>query len=171
MPEGAGFGESMFGTMRNPKGTPFDINDPNLKMVPNSLGFVLYGTANTSQTLNLWQFEVPLGHLYIIDNVRLCTVSDSGGEWEMRVCFGDNTFYGLDPTYGQNGALSMPVFIKYGSGRLDRDNAAASAHSGHVSAVTKEEPLYLYGGGKIELEVPSADAYADATIVYRDCFY
>jgi len=168
MPLGESYGESMFGTTRNPKGTPFDINDPNLKMVPNSVGHVLYGSANTSQSYNLWQFEVPLGHLYIIDNVRLCTVSDSGGEWEMRVNFGDWSHYGYHPEYS---SVSLITFIKYGSGRLDRDNAAASAHSGHASPVTKEEPLYLYGGGKIELEVPSADAYADATIVYRDCYY
>ena len=164
------YGNSMFGTIRNPKGSPFDINDPNLKMIPKSEGYVLNGTANTDSNYNLWHFEVPLGHLYIIDNVRLCTVSDSGGEYEMRVSFGDHYGYGFYPDYTN---ASYMVFFKYASGRLDRDNISSGSGtgSGHASVVTKEEPLYLYGGGKIELEVPSADGYADATIMYRDCFY
>ena len=173
MAEGAIGGITSWGTPGF-KGTPFDINDPNIHIVPNSISYLLNGGQDADSNDFIWEFEVPLGHLYMMDNIRFSTNQNGTTvqTYEMRVTYGDIWYGNERPPTSDD--LSHYQWNPYAYGTIDMDNLSSHSGTGSggwVSVVTKEMPLYLYGGAKLDFESATTDEYVTVNMSWRDYFY
>ena len=98
--------------------------------------------------------------------MRISSADTTPYTYQLRLSIGDISDYGHYPNYS---SVATENFFKLGSGSLDMDRTD-TPHHGYQSVITKEEPLYLYGGSKIEAEC-SNDSTFDMIIAYRDCFF